>query len=159
MDRVHLEKVIAEAIRDIGARIREKDQLLIDDVPSELPVVQGDYDSLVRVVINLLSNAHKFTPAGGQIRVFAEVLDSDEDAAVHVAISDNGIGIQGDELDKVFEKFYRSEDREASQRPGSGLGLSIASELIEMQGGRIWLESAFREGTTVHFTLPVARRR
>lgn len=159
VDRVHLERVIAEAIRDIGARIREKDQLLIDDVPSELPVVQGDYDSLVRVMINLLSNAHKFTPAGGQIRVFAEVLNSEEEgAAVHVAISDSGIGIQAEELDRVFEKFYRSEDREASQRPGSGLGLSIASELIEMQGGRIWLESTFREGTTVHFTVPVARR-
>lgn len=156
--RVDIEAVIEEAVEALRSRTEEKEQVLRVDVPEELPPVWGDRDSLVRVTSNLLSNAHKFTPAGGRITVMAEALEEEgRETVVHVAVKDNGIGIKPEELEKVFETFYRSDDRQATDLPGSGLGLSIASNLVEMQGGKIWLESVFREGTTVHFIVPTER--
>lgn len=156
--RVDIEEVVEEAAEDLRPQAEEKEQVLSVDVPEGLPHVWGDRDSLVRVTSSLLSNAHKFTPAGGRITVFAEAIEEEgPETVVHVAVRDNGIGIRPEELEKVFEKFYRSDDRQATDLPGSGLGLSIASNLVEMQGGKIWLESVFREGTTVHFIVPTER--
>lgn len=156
---VDIEDVVEEAVREVRSRTDEKDQVLTVDVPENLPAVWGDHDSLVRATANLLSNAHKFTPAGGRITVLAEALsDEPEGIVVHVAVKDNGIGIRPEELERVFEKFYRSDDRRATELPGSGLGLSIASNLVEMQGGQMWLESVFREGTTVHYIVPAAQK-
>jgi len=158
LGRVDIEDVIEEAVEALRSRTEEKEQVLRVEVSEDLPPVWGDCDSLVRVTSNLLSNAHKFTPAGGRITVVAEALEEERrETLVHVAVKDNGIGIRPEELEKVFEKFYRSDDRQATDLPGSGLGLSIASNLIEMQGGKIWLESVFREGTTVHFIVPTER--
>jgi PAS domain S-box-containing protein len=155
LGQVDVKDVIEEAVEALRSRAEEKEQVLRVEVPEELPPVWGDRDSLVRVTSNLLSNAHKFTDAGGRITVVAEALEEEgRDTMVHVAVKDNGIGIRPEELEKVFEKFYRSDDRQATDLPGSGLGLSIASNLVEMQGGKIWLESVFREGTTVHFIVP-----
>jgi len=158
LGQVDIEEVVEEAVEDLRSRTEEKEQVLRVEVPEELPPVWGDWDSLVRVTSNLISNAHKFTSAGGRITVAAEALEEDgREPVVHVAVKDNGIGIRPEELEKVFEKFYRSDDRQATDLPGSGLGLSIASNLVEMQGGKIWLESVFREGTTVHFIVPTER--
>jgi PAS domain S-box-containing protein len=158
LGRVDIEDVIEEAVEALRSRTEEKEQVLRVEVSEDLPPVWGDCNSLVRVTSNLLSNAHKFTPAGGRITVMAEALEEERrETVVHVAVKDNGIGIRPEELEKVFEKFYRSDDRQATDVPGSGLGLSIASNLIEMQGGKIWLESVFREGTTVHFIVPTER--
>jgi signal transduction histidine kinase len=152
---VDIGEVVEAALKDLRSQSEEKEQVLSVDVPEGLPTVWGDRDSLVRVTSNLLSNAHKFTPPGGRITVVAEALEEEgRETVVHVAVRDNGIGIRPEELEKVFEKFYRSDDRQATDVPGSGLGLSIASNLVEMQGGKIWLESVFREGTTVHFIVP-----
>lgn len=158
LGRVDIEEVVEEAVEALRSRTEEKEQVLRVEVPEGLPPAWGDRDSLVRVTSNLLSNAHKFTPTGGRITVVAEALEEEgREPVVHVAVRDNGIGIRPEELEKVFEKFYRSDDREATDLPGSGLGLSIASNLVEMQGGKIWLESVFREGTTVHFIVPTER--
>jgi signal transduction histidine kinase len=157
---VDIGEVVEEAVEDLRSQAEEKEQVLSTDVPEGLPPVWGDRDSLVRVTSNLLSNAHKFTPAGGRITVMAEAFEEEaQETVVHVAVRDTGIGIRPEELEKVFEKFYRSDDREATDLPGSGLGLSIASNLVEMQGGKIWLESVFREGTTVHFIVPTEQER
>jgi signal transduction histidine kinase len=113
------------------------------------------------VLTNLVSNAHKYTPEGGQILIGAEATDNkwDPDGAkrvVHIWVQDNGIGISPEDKVKVFQKFFRSDDSKAREVPGTGLGLNITKSLIEMQGGRIWFESEFRKGTTFHFTIPVA---
>lgn len=159
LGNVRIEDVVEEALTEMRPRAIDKDQVLTVDLAENLPTVWGDHDSLVRVTANLLSNAHKFTPAGGRITVLAEALaDEPEGVVVHVAVTDNGIGIKPEELERVFEKFYRSDDRKATDLPGSGLGLSIASNLVEMQGGQMWLESVFREGTTVHYIVPAARK-
>jgi signal transduction histidine kinase len=157
---VALEEVVGDAVEDVQTQLDRKDQALTVDVPHDLPCVHGDHDRLVQVLVNLLSNAHRFTPPGGQITVVVELqYDQDEGERIQVVVRDNGIGIAPEEQMRVFEKFYRSEDRKVSEVPGSGLGLSIAKSLVEMQGGRIWLESAFRGGTTVGFSLPVGGKR
>jgi PAS domain S-box-containing protein len=153
---VAVDQVIREAIAGIQPHLDEKEQELTLRVPGDLPRVRGDHDRLVQVLTNLLSNAHKFTPPRGQITVVAECLgDECGGERIHLAVEDNGVGIAPGEQKLVFEKFYRSDDREVSEVSGSGLGLSIAKKLVEMQGGQIWLESTFREGTAVHITLPV----
>ena len=163
---VDVPDVVVDAVQGLQAQIDEKEQVLRVCVPDDLPPVRADHERVVQVLSNLISNAHKFTPRGGCITVRAgrgSAPGHRDDAGtshdIVVAVEDNGIGIREHEQEKVFEKFYRSEDREASEMPGSGLGLSIAANLVEMQGGQIWLESVFRRGTAVKFTLPVAPSR
>ena len=157
IDRVDVADVVRDAVEGLRAQIEAKDQTLSVTVPDDLPPAQADYERSVQVLSNLIGNAHKFTPPGGHLVVRARRWEGEETGQrVLLAVEDDGIGIQPEEQERVFEKFYRSEDREASDLPGSGLGLSIAANLVEMQGGEIWLESRFREGTTVRFTLPSA---
>jgi two-component system sensor histidine kinase VicK len=115
----------------------------------------------VQVLTNLVSNAYKFTPRGGRITIRLEHAVNQWDLqgsseVVHLTVEDNGIGIGREDQEKIFQKFFRSEDQAVCRVPGTGLGLSIAKSLVEMQGGQIWLESEFRQGTTFHFTVPVA---
>jgi signal transduction histidine kinase len=75
---------------------------------------------------------------------------------VHIWVKDNGIGISLEDQKKIFQKFFRSDDQKAREAPGTGLGLNITKSLVEMMGGRIWFESEYRQGTTFHFTVPIA---
>jgi signal transduction histidine kinase len=75
---------------------------------------------------------------------------------IHFWVKDSGIGIRREDHDKIFQKFFRSDDSKAREVPGTGLGLYITKRLVEMMGGRIWFESEFRKGSTFHFTVPVA---
>jgi signal transduction histidine kinase len=111
--------------------------------------------------VNLVSNAHKYTPQGGQIQISAEATENQWDPAgapkvVHIWVADNGIGINEEDQKKIFQKFFRSDDPKTREAPGTGLGLNITRSLVEMQGGKIWFESEFRKGTTFHFTVPLA---
>ena len=116
---------------------------------------------MVQVLVNLVSNAHKYTPEGGHILVAAERSPNRWDPqgvaeVVHIWVQDDGIGISQEDQKKIFQKFFRSDDARAREAPGTGLGLNITKSLVEMQGGRIWFESEYRKGTTFHFTVPVA---
>ena len=119
------------------------------DVPDALPAVQVDCDRVQQVVCNLVGNAMKFTPPGGRITVAARA-DGDE---VEVSVKDTGAGMSEADLERVFEPYWQAQ-RTASL--GAGLGLKIAKGIVEAHGGRIWVESALGEGTTFHFTLPIA---
>ncbi len=77
---------------------------------------------------------------------------------MHLWVKDNGIGISPEDQTKIFQKFYRSDDPKTREAPGTGLGLNITRSLVEMQGGRIWFESEFRQGTTFHVLIPVAEK-
>ena len=110
---------------------------------------------------NLVSNANKYTPESGIIVIGAEQSANQWDPqgaaqVVHIWVQDNGIGISLEDQKKIFQKFFRSDDSKAREAPGTGLGLNITKSLIEMMGGQIWFESEFRQGTTFHFTVPVA---
>ena len=159
---VKIEDVVEEAVRSHRNKLEEKDQTLTLEIPDELPPVWGDNTRLVQILVNLISNANKYTPEGGEIIVRAEHTSNQWDPqgakeVVLIAVEDNGIGLAPEDQSKIFTKFFRSDDPEASDAPGTGLGLNISRNLVEMQGGKIWFESEHREGTTFYFTVPVAQ--
>ena len=118
-------------------------------LPEALPAVQVDCDRVQQVVCNLVGNAMKFTPPGGRITIAARASDHE----VQVSVKDTGAGMSEEELERIFEPYWQAQ-RTASL--GAGLGLKIAKGIVEAHGGRIWVESAVGQGTTFHFTLPVA---
>ena len=114
-------------------------------------LILADADLVVRVLVNLLGNALKYSPVGGTVHVSAAAYPGDK-VALH--IRDEGMGIAPEWVDKVFGKFSQVEARKAGAAIGSGLGLTFCRLAVEAQGGRIWLESTVGQGTTVIFTLP-----
>jgi two-component system phosphate regulon sensor histidine kinase PhoR len=118
------------------------------DSPDDLPPVLADPQRLEQVLVNLLHNAIKFTPSGGEIRLAAEIRDND----ILFTVADTGVGIPADELPRIFERFYKT-DRARSGR-GTGLGLAIARHLVQAHGGQIWGESVEGAGSTFYFRIP-----
>jgi len=158
---VDIAEVIEEVTRSTHRQIEDRKQTLQLQVPETLPKIWADRTRVIQILTNLVSNANKYTPEGGQIIIGAEATPNRWDAAgaskvVHVWVQDNGIGISLEDQKKIFTKFFRSEDESARKAPGTGLGLNITKSLVEMQAGRIWFDSKLREGTTFHFTIPVA---
>jgi two-component system, OmpR family, phosphate regulon sensor histidine kinase PhoR len=121
-------------------------------IPEHLPPVQADADRLHQVFINLLSNAVKFSPQGGIITT-AVRCEGDE---VFVSVADQGIGIPAEELPRVFDRFFRVDNRDIRNIGGTGLGLTLVKDIIASHGGRVWVESTPRQGSTFFFTLPVS---
>lgn len=153
--------VVDETVRSTRKQIEEKTQQLALNLPADLPMVWADRTRLAQVLVNLVSNAHKYTQQGGKIEISAQASDNAWDTGgapkvVHIWVADNGIGINEEDQKKIFQKFFRSEDPKTREVPGTGLGLNITRSLVEMQGGKIWFESEYRQGTTFHFTVPVA---
>ncbi len=123
------------------------------DAPEQLPQVWADPDRVAQVLINILANAYRYTPAGGQVTVQV----STDDHEVRVAVIDSGIGIAAEHLPHLFERFYRVDKSRARNSGGSGIGLAIARHLIYAQGGEIWAESeGIGKGARFIFTLPLA---
>ncbi len=116
-------------------------------------MVSADADRVTQILTNLLSNAHKYTPDGGSIRVTAEM----RDIIVWVAVRDSGIGLTPDERAQLFTKFFRAQNATTRAIGGTGLGLAITRSLVEMHGGEMGVVSAVGEGSTFSFTLPVAQ--
>ena len=121
------------------------------DLDPRLPIVSGDRDRLVQVVSNLVNNAVKYSPEGGTVTLSSRV----EGQFALVSITDTGIGIPQDEIGHVFERFRRVRSGAAQSIPGTGLGLTIVKQIVEMHGGKIWVESAVGHGSSFHFTIPL----
>ena len=153
--------LVDEVIRSIKRQVEDKKQTLDVVLPGTLPPMWSDRIRVSQVLTNLVSNAYKYTPEGGVLQVGAEDAANrwnPEGAArvIHLWVKDNGIGMSPEDQQKMFQKYFRSDDPKAREAPGTGLGLNITKSLVEMQGGMIWFESEFRKGTTFHFTVPVA---
>lgn len=158
---IKLGDVVDEVVRSTKRQIDDKQQQLEIGLSDDLPLVWADPTRLSQVIVNLVSNAHKYTEAGGTIHISGEVCTNhwDPDGAdqvVHLAVKDSGIGISEEDQKKIFTKFFRSEDPKTREVPGTGLGLNITRSLVEMQGGKIWFESQHRVGTTFHITVPIS---
>ena len=123
---------------------------LILDLPRGLPPILADPERIQQVVRNLIHNALKFTPAGGQITILATPHEDE----VHISVQDTGIGISAQDLPRIFERFYKSD--RSRQSGGTGLGLAIARHMVQAHGGRIWVKSKEHKGSTFTFTLPIA---
>ncbi|MFZ0534524.1 MAG: ATP-binding protein [Anaerolineales bacterium] len=121
-------------------------------IPHDLPLVYGDPERLGQVLRNLLENALAYTPASGNVSVVAHR----EDGVVEVSVRDTGIGIAPEHLPFVFERFYRADKSRTRTTGGAGLGLAIVKQIIEAQGGHVFIESALESGTKISFTLPIS---
>ncbi|WP_432978640.1 ATP-binding protein [Dactylosporangium sp. CA-233914] len=147
---VPIAAVVSGALEALQAVRGQRDVHLQIDLPERPLVVEGDRDQLERVVINLLDNALKFTPAGGSARLAADL----EGEQVRLTVSDTGMGIPEDEIDQIFEQFFRSSRSRERQSQGTGLGLAITKTIVERHGGRIWATPAAGQGTVVTCLLP-----
>jgi signal transduction histidine kinase len=123
-------------------------------VDNRIPLVQADPDRVLQVLVNLIDNAIKFTPPDGSIIVKACLSASDADM-VHISITDTGQGISSDARALVFERLYQNPNANDNSRKGLGLGLYIARELVQLNGGKMWVESQIGHGSTFSFTLPL----
>jgi signal transduction histidine kinase len=144
--------VITEVVGLLRPQIEAKGQQLRFDPTQTLPAVAGDAERIRQILINLLSNAHKYTPQGGQIWLTARA----EDGWVRIDVRDNGIGLSPDEQAHLFDRFFRARQPGTQSVEGTGLGLPITRLLVESHGGRITVTSAPGAGSTFSFTLPVA---
>src|SRR5439155_2048087 len=130
-------------------------QVLAQEVELKLGVIEavhvrGDEDRLKQLLLNLVTNAIKYTPAGGKVTI--DVLNKDEVATIRV--TDTGIGIPKEDLEHVFDRFYRVDKARSRQMGGTGLGLSIARWIAEAHGGKLWAESQIGQGSTFIVQLP-----
>ena len=126
-------------------------------MPPDLPPVKGDPYWLNQAFGKLLENALTFTPAGGQVIVETGMTQEDEHLWVTLAVRDTGPGIAVEEQDLIFDRFYRGSLAKAGHIPGSGLGLSMATEILRAHGGHVTVESQLDQGSTFTMWLPAAR--
>ena len=152
-----LEEIAQDVIDDVSRRAEEEEKPMnfSIDIEADLPPVYADPDRLRQIINNLVENAYHYTPENGQVQVFVHRADDADE--VQVDVKDNGVGISPDDLEQVFDRFYRGEDPLVLATPGTGLGLSIVQQLVEMHKGRIWVESTGieGEGSTFSFTIPI----
>ena len=149
-ERVDLSKVIKSAMESQWFKAEEKEISLINNNGNTSPVL-ADSNRIRQVLLNLLDNAFKFTNDGGKVVVSTKSMED----KVEISVKDNGSGIFLEEQDKIFERFYQIENNSTKKHYGIGLGLSICRDIVEAQGGRIWVESKERGGSNFVFTLPL----
>jgi len=134
------------------ARAASPKHTIAADLDTSLPAVRGDSDRLFQVVSNLLSNAVKYSPGGGEILLTSQA----RDGMVEVSVIDHGLGIPADFVKKLFGRYERFEDKNKPKIIGTGLGLAITRQIVDMHGGKIWVDSTVGVGSQFHFTVPVA---
>lgn len=168
--RVNLSATVSRVLSAVGVLAVSRDIQLNGGVSKHLPLVRADEEQLQRILGNLISNAVKFTPEGGTVDISAypaaggdrleamPVEDGGEARFVVVQISDTGVGIPAEFQEKIWEKFYQVDSSSRRMFGGTGLGLAITRSLVELHGGRIWVESEGvpGKGSTFAFTIPVA---
>jgi two-component system cell cycle sensor histidine kinase PleC len=151
---VDLAHLIADSVPLVEVKAQDGQLDLHAEVAPGLPLIRADERALKQVLLNLLSNAVKFTPSGGRVVCFARIAP---DGAVHFGVSDTGVGIAGDDQERVFQNFGQGRHDVVTLDKGTGLGLPIVKGLVEAHGGSVTLESQVGEGTTVTATLPKER--
>lgn len=142
--------LIRDCVSDMRPLAAQKGVELVMDVPEDLPAVRADLARLGQVLINLVSNGIKFTPAGGRVTVSARV----DAQAFHLSVRDTGVGIPPTELPRLFQPFTQLDMSLTRQVGGAGIGLSISKAIVEAHGGSIGVTSQTGEGSTFYFTLP-----
>ncbi len=145
---------IVENVRDLlMPQMKEKKLNFVVEINPNVPSLLVDKNQFERIFINLISNAIKFTPEGGQISIKA----SQENGQVLFEVSDTGIGIPEEDIPKLFNEFYRVDNDINLNVKGTGLGLALVKNIVEAHKGKIWVTSKVNGGTTFHFTIPITR--
>ena len=152
VSRFSFSRAVLNVSRAESIDARNHGHELVVDVPDDLPNVDGDRERIEQVIMNIVSNAIKYTPDGGRIELRARA----DGENVVLTVKDNGIGIPEKDLPRLFERFYRVDKARSRQSGGTGLGLSIAQEILSQHNGSIRIDSTYGEGTCVTITLPRA---
>jgi signal transduction histidine kinase len=142
--------LLGDLRESFGDEARARGIGVVVDCPADIGSVRADPERIMQILVNLVTNALKFTPSGGVVSVRAASFPNE----MRFEVSDTGPGIPKDELPRVFEQFFRATESASGRQPGRGLGLYIAKVLVEWHGGRIWAESPERRGTAFFFTIP-----
>ncbi len=150
-EEVNLKEIFDDTITVLASKAEER-EVAVENRLDDL-IVLGNPKMLRQVAINLVDNAIKYNKQGGQVWIEAAV----NDGIASISVTDTGIGIPSEHLERVFERFYRVDKGRSRQMGGTGLGLSIVKHIIERHKGRIWAESEYEQGTTITFTLQVAK--
>jgi signal transduction histidine kinase len=149
---IELRGLVGELREQMQPLAREKEIALEEELPEDLPELRADRAKLRRILVNLVSNALKFTPKGGRVRLGA----SREGGFVRVSVADTGVGIPREDLHDIFDKYAQARSRATRSEKGTGLGLYITRQLVELHGGKISVQSEVGKGSTFSFTIPIA---
>jgi two-component system sensor histidine kinase VicK len=152
MKKFSIYKIVSECVYKMNISAKQKRQVLEFNSDLDIPEIMGDKDRIEQVIVNILSNAIKYTPEKGKISVS---LSLEEDNII-VKVADTGIGIPKEDLPRLFERFYRVDKARSRMLGGTGLGLSIARQIVEAHKGKIRIQSEYGQGTQVFISLPVA---
>ncbi len=152
LEEVDTFDIINQTLESLNVLIREKQHKIFIDVPVEIKNIMADRHALEQILINIVSNAIKYTEDGGEIKIYAK----SNFFNVSIIVEDNGIGVPQEDIDRIFERFYRVEKGRSRAMGGTGLGLSIARQMTRAMGGDIKMESAFGQGTKVTLTFKTA---
>lgn len=148
---VTISTVFEELEHDYSAQAQDKQIALAFNLPPKYPLVKGDRDKILLALHNLVGNALKYTPNGGKVAVNVNTTGKN----LIVEVQDSGIGIAPEDVEKVFERFYRAKDPRVGKITGTGLGLTIAREVVRLHGGDITVDSQINQGSTFTMTIPV----
>jgi len=152
LESVSFPAVLQVVLDSLQGEIEEKGLELVVEVSHNLPRVKGDRDRLIRILTNLVSNAYKYTPAGGRICITA----TPQNGSLRVTVADTGIGISEADQAKLFARFFRGDHPVVRESGGTGLGLAIVKSLVELHGGTLQVQSELGKGSEFTFTLPLA---
>lgn len=155
IEPLDLDDLVFGAIDTFKAVIQQTGHGLSAEIPESLPLAAGDRDRVGQMLINLISNAIKYSPAGGAVTVSARK----HGEQVVVSVADEGIGIAREDAEHLFDQFYRVDSSLTREIGGTGLGLSICKTIIELLGGQIWVKSTLGKGSVFSFSLPIAPKK
>lgn len=151
LEPTEINAIVYDVVDQLSPIVRSRRQSLTLNLPPRLPNIIADSLRIEQVLVNLLSNAAKFTPQGGSISLSAD----EQNGYIVIEVQDSGPSIPLEEQHKVFQPYYRLKAANREHIPGVGLGLALCKHLVELHGGRIWMESQQGKGNTFAFSLPV----
>lgn len=151
MTRFSLAELLKKVANAMKLTAENSGHEMVVDAPDSLPDIVADRERIEQVVVNILSNAVKYTPAGGHVRLAACMVGTNR---VRITVEDDGVGIPAADVPRLFERFYRVDKARSRAAGGTGLGLAIAKEIVEQHEGKIALASEYGKGTTVTIVLP-----
>ncbi|HIE25580.1 MAG TPA: HAMP domain-containing histidine kinase, partial [Anaerolineales bacterium] len=154
VEKIPVLDILDHVISSLQLKASEKKiDFSLSTAPNLPMLIEADKDLLQQAIYNLVENALKYTPEEEQVSVYAQAIGED----IHIEIKDSGIGISEEAKEHLFEKFFRSSQREARTQQGTGLGLAIVRSIAEKHGGRVWVESQEGVGSTFHLQVPITQ--
>jgi signal transduction histidine kinase len=153
LEPLDLEGLVEETVGASASAIEEKGHRVEISLDPDMPTVLGDPQRVAQILTNLVTNACRYTPAGGRITIASSLVN----AMAELTVADTGIGIHKEDQNRIFERFYRSNDPLVQEQPGTGLGLAITKSLVELHNGYLWVKSEPGHGSTFGFALPLTQ--